>query len=200
MNNREEKKLYSGTTEEVFNPSVVGTVRGLFNKQKTYRFQGTRTSTLSSNGSGIIVTSIGLSIANFLEKTALQALFDEIRVRKSEIHLQGYVTAVTGAGNDILAFNPSVLEGTAPSAYTVVARLPGSKIINSSANHKGYIFKAPIFKRPFADITADGSSSVIPYGSFGAWWGYTVTGQTHTVSIAIWTFLLKVDYELRSRA
>jgi hypothetical protein len=203
MNNQKEEKTLTGT-RTVFDAEVLRLVRGLFNSSKTYRFQGTRSSTLTASAGGILTTSIGLSVANTLEVTPLQALFDEIRVRNTELHIQGYQYGASAAlipGIDVMAFNPCALEATTPASYTQVARLPGSTLVNSASQHKGYVFKAKLFDREFCDITADASGSqTIPSGSWGVWWGYTVTGNVHGASAVVYTFLLKIGFEVRGRS
>jgi len=199
MNNVVEIKTSIGV-KLGYDTAAMTMARSLFTRDRVYRFQGTRASTLTASGSGILGSSIGLSVANVLEVTPLTALFDEIRVFSTELHLQGYLTS--SAGNDIFAFNPSVVEGTSPGSYGVVARLPGSLIVSANSAHKGYVLKGRVPKgRPFGSIASDADGSTkIPYGSWGAWWFYTVTSQAHTNSSVPYTFVLKVGYELRTRA
>jgi len=207
MNNQKEEKTSSGL-KYVYDPVILKLVRGLFKSDRIYRFQGTRSSTLTANGSGILAASIGLSVANVLEVTPLQALFDEIRVTHCQLHVQGYQYGASAAlipGIDVIAFNPSAVEGTNPASYTQVARLPSSRLINSASQHKGYVLDGRVPARPFADITADAliselTTPVIPTGSYGTWWFYTVTGNIHGASAVVYTFILKIGYELRARS
>jgi len=199
MNNQVEVKTSSGVTLD-YDVAALRMARSLFHRDRVYRFQGTRASTLTASGSGILGTGIGLSVANVLEVTPLRALFDEIRVFSTELRIQGYLTST--AGTDVFAFNPSVVEGTSVASYTVVARLPGSVLVNANSAHKEYVLIGRVPRgRPFAVITADADSgSTNPNGSWGAWWLYTVTSNVHTNSSVPYSFILKIGYELRARA
>jgi hypothetical protein len=203
MNNQKEVKSPTGTTF-VYDPMVLKVLRGLFTANRVYKFYGTRASTLTANASGILTIGIGLSIANVQEVTPLQALFDEVRVTHTEIQFQGYQYGASTTlipGIDVVAFNPTAVEATTPASYTQVARLPGAILMNSASQHKNYIMRSKLPMREFSDITADASgSATTPQGSWGTWWGYTVTGQAHGASAVVYTFLLKIGYELRGRS
>jgi len=175
---------------------VVAAARGLFDSNKVIRYRGTRVSTLTSNGSGVLDAAIGVQLANISEGSSLQALFDEVRVRHAELHIIGHNRALMGT--DYAGWNPSVLEATLPGAPATVARLPYSQLIAANSAKRYCIKGTKKLPVPFGDAANDAAASNIHYGDFGAFWVYTQFA--HTVSVTVYSFMLKADYEFRNRA
>lgn len=193
LNTRKESKSLTGTTF-VFDPSVVASMRNAFG-QSVYKFRAVRASTLTSNGSGILITSIGFGLSNYSEGSSLAALFDEVRLTRTRIQ---FTARTVDTGVHCLAFTPSELEGTAPASFTQVMRIAGSKQIPATTavgtiTHHGKIPPG----RLFASTAAD--TATFNAGNYGVFWGYTQTGTPHSNSAVIYAFTTIAEYELRVR-
>jgi len=190
----ESKGLLSSSF--TFDTAVVKSIRGLMGPN-VYRFQLHRSSTLTSNGAGILTIAIGFAIGNYSEGSTLSALFDEVLLKTTEIQLTPR-TVDTGVCS--IAWNPTELESSAPSAYISVMRLPGSRQIPANSavgtiTHHG----VSDINRPYALTSADTPSGNIA-GSWGSFWGFTQTGTPHSNTSVIYAFSTKGVYQFRNRA
>jgi len=158
---------------------------GLFT-DKPYRTYINASFDVTTNGSGVILSSIGTGLYGsssaplYKESVDLTALFDEYRVLSTQLEVTGTLNpAVTTntPGAIIFGFNSNSFDGDAAVSYDGTLRLPLRHQIQGCTQVSTFKVKAkvPYSKRPFANITQYNTGGT-PDGSSGAWW--VVNGST----------------------
>jgi hypothetical protein len=166
---------------------------------KSYVFRMTRSSSVSTNGSGVILLTVQTGVlSNYLQSTQITALFSEFRYIKSKITWYRY-DLTSPASNEVQAlvvgYDP-VSIGATPS-LTDIIRSPNSKTFNCATTTPTLVTlrhtQRP--KRPFSQI-ATSATTTDPLGQAGAWnYATLVAGP---VSRSIVAYLLETWIECRS--
>jgi len=176
-----------------------------FKLMKRFRTHATARSTISSNGAGILLSSLGVALYNaagtalYQESAGFFALFDEYRVIRSTIMIQGLVDpSVKSSLMVSLGMNPNSFDADAAISLNSTIRLPQLFAMNTSANCKPCVFtvKMPP-NRPWAAIKGSTSLPSLPDASAGAWW--IANHDTLTVSLFYLEIVIRNEIEFRNR-
>jgi hypothetical protein len=192
----------SAFTEYKYDALSVKLARSVFKPGRMYRFRCTRTATLTASGAGVLLVSTGVNIGNFTEASALQALWDECRLKSTRIQYSMMLPTVgSGAGSFIptsffSAFDPSNNAGVAPSGTSLVSQIPGVKIWPGHATARQTNAFLVRGGRSWSLTTASATGTDPVGGIIGTWY-HAITPAT-TASQIVAVYVLECDYEFRN--
>lgn len=146
------RKVAEASATPQFDPSVLMTLRGMFNSDQKYQFRMSKVSTLT-NGTAVLQVNVATDLTVYQEGAALAALFDECRLVRTRWELV-LLTHTTQFGF-MIAYEP-IVTTVAPTAV-ILTRLPHSKICTT------------VFGK-----TVETASYDLEYGAHKPLWGMTI--------------------------
>lgn len=167
---------------------LLSVFRGLFGGGRSYRFMIHSSSPQAATVAGAVLGAYSWNPATttFSEWSALSALFDEVRLISSHlVWTSMYNPAVTTNIVAQVTIAPDyVNDGVAPTGFTAVNRLAGSKEFSIAVNVNGggsstIKFSARTLNRLYAS-TATPSTSSPPAGCRGQWSWATTNAITNS--------------------
>jgi surface antigen len=193
-------------TEYTYPAELKTMLRSLFSSGKSYDFQLHFSQTGQTSGAGALTNFLAWSpgVTSFLEWSALQSLFDEVKIVATKVIWTSAFApvAITAGIPTQFALAPdNVTNGSAPAGYNAIQRLAESKVFSSHI--PGASGSATMTKkhrptpRPFASTTTPAVASP-PSGCTGQWsYAMNIAG---TVSINYMFMTMTNVYRFRSRA
>jgi hypothetical protein len=191
-----------GTATEVrviYPPEILAGVRGLFPAGRSYSFQMHAFGTFATVGGGVFSGTVDWSpsVTTFAEWTALAALFDEVKLVRSNLHL----TSAFGPTSTAIIFQMVIAPEFGPSlaaAYTSVQRLAQSSYHHPVLDFKTKKISAKIPSRDWATTGTPAGTSGMIAGCLGRWvYASNIVG---TASIAYYFHGLDNIVRFRMRA
>jgi len=127
------RKLTSESKESLisFDDKVLLALRSMFSSQKTYDFRLSRISSII-NGTGILAVNIATDLTVFAEGTALNALFDEVKLIETRLRL----VALGHTTNFSLMVGYEPVVNTSTPTPTNLGRLPCSELTTTFMTQK----------------------------------------------------------------
>lgn len=195
-NGTDNSRVYECTL--IAPPSLLTLMRSVFAPGKTYRFRLSRVAELVTSGSGTMSLGTAVYPSQFVQYSALSALFTECRLRSTNIHYTPRIApGVTTVAQVTVAtaFDPTSSSGT--PTYTAVIRYPSAKtfaligtkypVRNSFNKTRG---------RPFSTASSSGSG-FDPVGGVNGVWLHAISATT-SASATILDYVILADYEFRN--
>jgi len=181
----------SGSTKSIsYNADVLAAMRGMFPSNKTYRFLIHANVTIGSTGAGVVQVAFtsNPSVLTYSEWSALSALFDECRLRSSQVGVTSAAIVANKAVPLFLAYDHVTSTGTGVG-FGNVQRLAGSVVFNSLFMNGGsgrHTQSTKIASSRAYSPTATPTSTVVDSGMNGQWdlSGQDTTANSVTVGYA----------------
>ncbi len=174
----------------------MASLSGIVNQNTIYRFRLTSAGTVATGGGTAIALTVTLDPTGYSEFSSLSALFSEIRVVKSVLHVSNYFDESTPSPKITtgmaIGFNLAYTSTAATSSADVWA-LAGSRIHPLYGLEIGnYVAGIPTMEWATMSSPVPG-----PYaGCYGVWWAYA---GSLTTSRTYATWFVETEYECRAR-
>lgn len=177
-------------------PAMLALARSVYTPGKTYRMRTVRVATLSASGAGTMNLATSIAPVGMASYAALALLFFECRLKSTRIQYT-MLTPATAPVAMLSAFDPTS-DGSAPSSITIVSQVVGSKLINTWNTVGTKVANSYKVRgnRPWSRTTAS-PVGVDPVGGILGAWYHTLISPV-TASVAVATYLIECDYELRN--
>jgi len=182
-----------------FPPDFVAAARSVLRGSSVYQFRMSRTGTLTS-GSGIIAITISTDLSQYNEGAALTVLFEECKLRSSQIQVTSQVSTTATPFQYILAFNPVYFNGTPGLAES--GRLPGSRLrTTNDTTGVSHLQFGHVGPRIYGLTTDEGTAPVVVNsGGNGTWQLVNTTAVTPASSTTYFSYMLVSTMMLRNRS
>jgi hypothetical protein len=172
--------------------------RAVFKPGKTYRMRLTRNAVVTTSGGGALQIATNVLPSNFIEYSAVSALFQECKLMATRITyaMYSYGATPTTVIGICLSFDPSNYS-SAPT-FTYAVQQPGARLFNTFAGGAPRLVNSwkGDGKRPWSLVTASGTGTDPTGGVVGTWYS-SLSGAT-TASQNVGYYLLEADYMFRN--
>jgi hypothetical protein len=161
------------STQIIFNPEVLATLRGMFPASRTYAFQIHAYGLLQSTGAGVIQLAYAVNpgVLSYSEWSALSALFDECRLKRTTVGLTSASLPANKAVPLWISFDHTTSTGVG-IGYGNVQRLARSRCINSLYMEGGggrHLQTTSVNPMRAWSPTATPTSTIVDTGLNGQW-------------------------------
>lgn len=169
---KEVKTLTGSSLAKVYDEKLLTVLRSTIGN-RAMTFHVNASGVIASNGSGAIVSSLGVALSLMTEGAGLLALFAEVKLDHCTLEISGNggYSASAIPGSCLVGFNPDGADSSTGSVSTsTVVSLPVVHLVPTSGTFHPMTISSPrLTSRPYAITSSDPTSSPSA-GTLGSWW------------------------------